>query len=154
MFYECYGSKFSIDREYGNAYWKCNVPNEIEYAWLEDIKNNLSYKIKTSHGAEQHTYVTYICQILSTEKSIDLLLSLLNTDNDCFTKLLYCEHIKHLSIRMTDKIKHDNIVRIIKEQKQLILSDISNIDAEYKISQYMRNYDFSVDNLIKRIEKL
>lgn len=154
IFYDCYGSHFFIDREYGNIYKKYNVPKEIENEWLNDIKNTLSYKIKTSHGSEQHRYVSYICNILSSEESIDLLLSLLRTNTDSFTKLLYCEEAKRLLVTVADDVKYNEIVEMIKEQKSLILSDITNIDADYKTLYYMKDYDFLPDNLIKRVEKL
>lgn len=153
IFYGCYGSRSSIDKEYGKLYSKYNVPKEIEEIWLKDIKSILKEKICQSSSAEQHRYVTYLCDISEISENIDLLLILLQQDIDSFTRLLYCEKLISL-IKKTNNATYNKIRKIIIDQRKIILSNISDIDDSYKKLSYMKDYDFSVGNLIKRIDRL
>lgn len=152
MFYSCYGSYQSIDREYGNLYYAYHVPKSLETEWLDDIQNELREKISNSSGNEQFLHVVHLCLTLNKASCLALFINLLDTEIDSFSRLLYCEQIKDLiPINSDDDQK---ICSILNVQKNKLLTNVITIDNSYLSSRYLRNYDFSDSNIIERISKL
>jgi len=151
MFFECYGSEFFIDREYGDRYRRFCVPKELEEQWREEIRIDLKNKIYQSSGCEQHNYVTYFCRIVSDEEAVALLTEVLDK-NDSFTRLLYLESL-------TDYLNkggelEQQIREAAEKQIEYIKLHLSNVDEAYGELPYMRDYDFSERNLLTRLESL
>lgn len=155
IFFSCYGSKFCIDREYGDEYRKYNVPDYMEKEWLNDIQKELYCKINSSFGCEQSHNVSLLCLTLEAEKSAKLLMDLLNDmREDSFTRLLYCEQLVKLIRDIKTVSLKESVVQEVWTQMNYILSNLQDIDEKYKQSKYLQDSDFSNENLLERVYRM
>lgn len=154
IFYMCNGSHFFIDREYPKEYKKCRVPKEIEEQWLEEIKNNFLTNIDVKKGADRVTYISYYIHLLDGASAVRFLFEILKkTDFDTFSLIILAETLKHLSKDVSEQLKEE-INNLLLKLKKMMLSNEIIIDESYKRKPGMKDYDFSNENVIRRINKI
>ena len=65
IYFQCLGSKFFIDREYGQQYKKFNVPTAIEESWKKELCDTLKREIEYNEGC-----LRYIQQLKQLNRQI------------------------------------------------------------------------------------
>lgn len=151
IFWEFSGNRFHIDRE---EYKKCEVPKNTEQQWLNEIKIDLLSKIKVSKGSAKLYGFRYI-PFLDTESAIDFLIAVLKQkDLDTFSTIILSEKLKqHLSCDLSE-VTAKKIKSTLAFGKEKMLTQKIEIDDRYKSLSYMADYDFSDENILKRIRRI
>lgn len=157
IYYLCLGSDMAIDREY-KEYRKYNVPETIEKEWKNDIKNILLRRIVTEKGCARMQAVGAYIQLVDAKQAVTFLLNFVRQKTlDVFSEILVLESLKHYLSCETHKLSLaliEQIQQVIKEEKQRLQKSDMVIDASYKELNYMKDYDFSNSNILKRINAL
>lgn len=151
LYYQYYGNKFGMHYDLGNEYEDCNIPKEIENEWKKDILGKLENEISTAQGSDLHFAVNRYINLLPADT--EWLMQLLQTrEMDTFTAIIFCETLKDMARMLITK----SIVvrRFLDEFKVKLLCQPITIHETYKNAVYMRDYDFSHDNIIKRINAI
>ena len=156
IFYKYNGSIVSIEREVGDEYAKCKIPNDVEAIWRKDIMERLLEKIGNSHGADKFSHICGYAQLLSDEQAVDFLLHIINNDNlDTFTCLLLCESLKrYLGSAFVDETRKGKILSVLDDRRDKMTHTKIAIDGSYMNKSYMEDYDFSEENIKSRIRRL
>ena len=156
IFFRCLGSKVSIDREYGNKYARMKVPSELENLWKKEICDNLLKQIKEKTGCIRMHAVNAYTQIVDSDIAVSFLLNFLNDRTlDTFSMILVLEDLKkYMNLASVSAEYKLRIKETIDRCKVLLLKSKLTIDDSFKSLYYMRDYDFSDDNLIKRINSI
>ncbi len=132
IFFECYGSRFCIDREYGDEYEKCNIPKVYEQQWMQEVKELLRFKIYDASGYDLFYYVDTYSDLLKANEAINYLLSFLKEKKiDSFTSLLLLEECKRKILLLNnsdEKIEYLNEIEVLKAK---YLSKPICIDSSY-----------------------
>lgn len=166
VFFDYDGNLFSIDREVPE-YRHYNVPKDEEEVWKQTIINTLLEEIRTLKGYDQSVKVTKLLSIYGHHNNIQLLEELLEDNTiDTFSKVLYLEQLNkeklgvHISIKYKI-LKIDDPKTYIKQlndkisnYKIMLINTPVTIDESYKQNYALKYYDFSKDNIIKRIETI
>lgn len=155
IFFKYDGSHFNIDTECPKEYKKCEIPKEIEQQWLEEIKDNFLKSIDVEKGSHRVALINRYIQLLDNTSAVYFLIEMLNKkDLDTFSMIILAESIKHyLSLNISDGLK-EKINILLLQLKDVMLSGEIKIDECYKKAWYMKDYDFSTANIVKRINKL
>lgn len=155
IFFRYKGSRFHIDRECPKEYKQCKVPKDIEQQWLEEIKINLLREINIEKGHNKVILINHYIQLLDNESAVHFVIEILNqTDLDTFSMIILAETLKHyISTDISEQLKQEinNLLLILKK---IMLNGEIKIDESYKKNPYMKDYDFTKENTIKRINKL
>ena len=156
IFYECYGSNFNIEREYGKQYKLCNIPIEVEDVWRKDIIQQLVYKIDNTIGAQKIENIEHYLQLITNNDALDFLKKSLKKEMDTFSRIIICEKLKHCAkvIAIKDSALLENINNLLLENVNKMLNEKIVIDCSYFNFQYMQDYDFSDDYIRKRISDI
>ncbi len=159
IFYKYKGSKFNISRDLGDEYKKCYIPEEIEDEWKKDIISNLMTEIKKEVGSLRIEAISAFIQINSPNDSISMLFEVLKCDNlDTFSTIIVCEFLKNFIDTnrnfLINKEQTTHIEKILETKKRKMLSSQINIDSSFIMLPYMKDYDFSEQNIVNRIQKL
>ena len=170
IFFECKGNSFNIDRDWGEDYYDCNVPKEIEQKWQKEIEANwpnelseLLTQIKTETIVSQVSSLLYelaMFEGLTYENRVNHFRSYLKDNKlDAFTTILLCEDLKLIKRynryqKIPNIALNSEIDEIIKFYVRKMLSESITIDNSYKKLRYMQNYDFSDENIKNRIKDL
>lgn len=159
IYFQCLGSKFFIDREYGQQYKKFNVPPAIEESWKKELCDILKREIKYNEGCLKIDAVGKYIQLLNANASVEFLNGFLGqTKLDSFSTLILIETLKryylHSASYGLSGYSKELILTSIKHYKMNLLSSKITVDQSYKNSPSMRGYDFSEANIISRIKKL
>ncbi|HIS37333.1 TPA: hypothetical protein IAC10_12035 [Candidatus Scatousia excrementigallinarum] len=158
IYYDCLGSRETIDREYYHEYRKYNVPFELEEEWKQDICNTLLHRIENESGFFRIEAIGAYIQIIDSNSAINFLLDILKKRLDTFSAILVLETLKNYLSH--DKIYHLplDVKLLIKETinkyKLLLIKSDIEVDEFFKNLYYMKDYDFSDTNIIKRINLL
>lgn len=146
------GSRFHIDRECPDEYKKCRVPKNIEQQWLEEIKSDLLLNIKVKKGCSKVTLINHYITLLDDEMAIEFLIEIINQkDLDTFSNIILMESLKrYLSSDISNAIA-EKIKNTLVSEKMVMLTRKIEIDDQYKALPYMADYDFSNENILKRI---
>lgn len=149
LYYEYYGNKFGIWHELRTQYDDCNVPKEIELEWKKDILNKLEKEIDTAQGAYlavavgRYIYLTYDAEWLMRLLQARVI--------DTFTAIILCEELKDMMLHTNDKQRSARIRLFLDEYKTELLNNPIIIHETYKTDKYLRDYDFSDNNIRSRI---
>lgn len=156
IFYKYNGSIVSIEREVGDEYAKCKIPSDVEAIWQKDIMEELLKKIGKSHGADKFSHICECVQLLSEEQAVDFLLHIINNDNlDTFTCLLLCESLKrYLGSAFVDEMRKGEILSVLDDRRDKMTHVKIVVDGSYMNKSYMKDYDFSEENIKSRIRRL
>jgi hypothetical protein len=158
IFFQYNGSYFGMDHDgVGHDYRKCNIPKDIEYKWLDEIKNELVKMIMNEKDNQKLTTYFYIFSNLNISDDIKVktIFNYLNNHNlDTFSSILICENLK-------DILKNCTSNEIKKEIKDFIIvfhnklnSKRITVDNSHINNPYMKQYDFSDNNIRKRLNNL
>ena len=157
IYYLCLGSDVAIDRDY-KEYRKYNVPETIEKEWKNDIENILLCRIVTEKGYARMQAVGAYMQLVDAEQAVTFLLDFIRQNTlDVFSDILVLESLKQYLSCETHKLSLDlkeQIQQVIQEEKQRLQTSDMVIDSSYKELNYMKDYDFSNSNILKRINAL
>lgn len=155
IFFRFNGSCFHIDRDCPDEYKKCGVPKDIEQQWLEEIKINFLTNINVEKGCSKVILINNYIQLLDNESAVDFLIEILNQmELDTFSMIIVLETLKqYLSYSISEKQK-ERINSSLILFKNVMLSQKIEVDDKYKGLSYMNNYDFSDENVIKRINRI
>ena len=155
IFFRFNGSRFHIDRECPDEYKKCGVPKSIEQQWLEEIKINLLRKINIEKGSSKVVLINNYIQLLDNKLAIEFLIEVLNQEDlDTLSMIILLERLKqYLNYNLSEETR-EKIKNIILALKKTMLTQKIEIDNKYKELSYMNGYDFSNENIIKRIKKI
>lgn len=155
IFFRYYGSSFYIDSECGDEYRKCNVPRDVEKAWSKEIKHNLICRIKITSGAERIKFVNLYIQLLDCTDSVNFLISMLREYRmDTFSSILLAESLKTLAEKCQDTETKNTALSELKSIKIRLKSEKPTVDSSYTEPDYMKDYDFSEEAVLKRIDRL
>lgn len=167
IFFKYYGDRFHIGREEGQKYDDCNVPKEIELIWLSEVKKTLERNLNNSIDSKKMILLDKLTRISSISENLAVIYKILNANKlDTFTQILLCEYLvrekkKIQDFASYDKIKYEQnrhliieINNILRLYNQKLLSSSITIDESYKITPHMKDYDFSEENIKKRINNL
>lgn len=155
IFFRFNGSRFHIDRECQDEYKKCRVPKDIERQWLEEIKINCLKNISVERGYNKVILINNYIQLLDNSSAVCFLIGILNqTDLDTFSMIILVETLKHyLSSYVLEPLKEKTTNLLLMLKKTMLDNEIK-IDESYKKNPYMKDYDFTKENIIKRIKNL
>lgn len=92
---------------------------------------------------------------LDTESAIDFLIAVLKQkDLDTFSTIILSEKLKqHLSCDLSE-VTAKKIKSTLAFGKEKMLTQKIEIDDRYKSLSYMADYDFSDENILKRIRRI
>jgi hypothetical protein len=166
VFFDYDGNLFSINREVPE-YRHYNVPKDVEDVWKKTIINNLLEEVENSIGHEKTVKVTKLLAIYGHSNNIQLLEALLEDDTlDTFSKILYLEDLNREKLGVNISIKY-KILKIedpksyitdlndkILDYKSKLLNSPITIDESFKQNYALKYYDFSDENIIRRIENI
>lgn len=155
IFFRFNGSRFHIDRECPDAYKKCGVPKSVEQQWLEEIKIGFLKNISVESGHSKIILINNYIQLLDNESAVHFVIEVLNqTDLDTFSMIILAETLKHYkSAYISERLKQE-INKLLLLLKKIMLNGEIKIDESYKKDPYMKDYDFTKENIINRINKL
>lgn len=151
LYYEYYGNKFGMYYDLKNEYVDCNVPEEVENEWKTDILIKLETEILIAEGSDLQVAVSRYMYLLPAEP--EWLILLLQTRNiDTFTAIIFCEQLKDIARRQSNKRNY--ILNFLAVFKVKLLNEPITIHETYTNAVYMQNYDFSNDNITARINAI
>ena len=155
IFFRFNGSRFHIDRECPDEYKKCGVPNSVEKQWLEEIKIDFLKNISVESGHSKVILINNYIQLLDNESAVHFVIEVLNqTDLDTFSMIILAETLKHYkSAYISERLKQE-INKLLLLLKKIMLNGEIKIDDSYKKDPYMKDHDFTKENIINRINKL
>lgn len=155
IFFEFSGNHFHIDRECPDEYKKCGVPKDVEQQWLDEIKTDLLSKIKVSKGHAQVVLINRYISLLANELAVEFLIRVLKqTDLDTFSRIILLETLKQYLSCGLSEVMVEEIENILAYGKKIMLTQKITIDDQYKSISYMADYDFSDENILKRINRI
>lgn len=159
IYFQCLGSKFFIDREYGKQYKKFNVPTAIEESWKKELCDTLKREIEYNEGCLRIDAIGAYIQLLNANAAVEFLNAFLEqTKLDSFSILILIETLKNYYLHSTSyglsEYNKELILLKIKHYKMNLLSSKITVDQSYKNLPCMEEDDFSDENIISRIEKL
>lgn len=135
-------------------YEKYKVPKTIENMWLNDIKESLLSKIKSTNNPEKLIFIGEYINLLDYASAVDFLINTLdNYCGDTFSFIILIEKLKDISNKVNNDLK-EKIEAKVKVYKDLALKQEIVIDDYHKKLPYMKDYDFSPENIIKRINEI
>lgn len=151
LYYQYYGSKFGMWHDLGDEYEKCYVPQEIEAEWKTDILSKLETEIEAAEGSDLQVAVSRYMYLLPADPEW-LILLLQTRDMDTFTAIIFCEQLKNMT--NIPNIKNMYVRNFLDRFKVKLLSQPVTVHETYVNAEYMRNYDFSDDNIKARINAI
>ena len=155
LFYKYNGSTFGLEHDLGDEYSNCNVPKEIEELWLVDIKKILYNQVETTTGYERVGHIYNLLHISRPEDNVKLLVDIIqNSQMDTFSLIRLCEELKRQQKHITSQDIKNSIKQLLKQQVNKMMSQPIVIDQNYKTDFHMRDYDFSDENIKRRISQL
>ena len=94
-------------------------------------------------------------KILINNGAVHFVIEVLNqTDLDTFSMIILAETLKHYkSAYISERLKQE-INKLLLILKKIMLNGEIKIDESYKKNPYMKDYDFTKENIINRINKL
>lgn len=155
IFFKYNGSHFHIDRECPNEYKQCRVPKDVEQQWLEEIKINSLRNISVERGHNKVILINHYIQLLDNNSAVRFLIDSLNqTYLDTFSMIILAETLRHyVSKNIPEQLKQESNKLLLMLKKKMLNGEIE-VDETYKKNPYMKDYDFTKENIIKRINKL
>ena len=135
-------------------YEKYKVPKTIENMWLNDIKESLLSRIKSSNNPEKLIFIGEYINLIDYASAVNFLINTLdNYCGDTFSFIILIEKLKDISHKVNNDLK-EKIEAKVKVYKDIALKQEIVIDDYYKKLSYMKDYDFSPENIIKRINEI
>lgn len=172
LFFECKGNSFNIARDWGDEYYNCNIPKKVEKEWRKEIEaewpkeiDELIAKIKKESVKDKldnlFSDLTHHGGLTYESKSNHILSYLGSNANrlDTFTIIRLCEDLKLIKrYSQYEKVQNKELCSKIDETVKFyadkLLSEPITVDDSYKNSRHMQDYDFSDENIRKRIQHL
>lgn len=155
LFYDCYGSKVCLDRNYDTEYSNCNISIELENEWRKDVIKILENHIDTLEDQEKIESINKYLQIVSSELQISKLIELLDGgDIDSFTRLQLCEMLSEIYIRSKNSLNTEIVRRNIEKNITLLTNNSITIHESYKKCNWLGEEFFSKDAISKRIRRI
>ncbi len=155
IFFKYNGSHFHIDRECPNEYKQCGVPKDVEQQWLEEIKINSFRNISVERGHNKVILINRYIQLLDNNSAVRFLIDILNqTDLDTFSMIILAETLRHYESRNIPEQLKQKINKLLLILKKKMLNGEIKVDDTHKKNPYMKDYDFTKENIIKRINNL
>ena len=135
-------------------YEKYKVPKSIENMWINDIKNSILAKIKLSNNHQKVILVNSYVHLLDNISAIEFLINTLDEYcGDTLSFIILIENLKQFYNNANNDLK-EKIESKIKKYKYEVLNKEIVIDDYYKTLSYMQDYDFSLEGIRERINKL
>ena len=166
MFFECQGSMMHLDREFPQ-YRGFKISPETEKIWKEEIISKILLEIKHQTGIERTNSLNKLSNIYESDAMIQFLYDHLEMSNlDGYSKIICLEILKKMMQSLNIMNKYNKLnqpdaktyVQAIKDKINLYKNNLSHqeitIDESYKDSYLLKYYDFSQENLKKRIEQI
>lgn len=151
IFFECYGSHFFIDREYGTKYKKCLVPKEIENIWKNEILDIVLNKINSEKGMNLVFFVDRYIDLVEPKSVCIFLMNLLGKKTfDTLTTLILLETFKNI-INVNNLKNEEYLIFIENSKKQLMIAEISIDQSFYVIND---ETILNKEKILERINKL
>jgi hypothetical protein len=157
LFFRYFGNLFHMWQDGAlDEYRKLKIPKQIEDEWYQVLRNE--YQKQICEEPDPFKKVSQLTNLLDLGSKAGEVMPLaeqvLTGDLDTFSRILICESLKRY-----DKDSHSNKVHravdaIITSQKGHLQSSEIHVDVRYKDLPYMKNDDFSLDNIKKRINLL
>lgn len=145
----------SIHRELGEEYFKCKIPKDLEKIWQKDIEVSLLLQIEKANGSYMINVINSYLHLLDVDSRINFLLKKINEiELDTFSRLILCESLKRECHYNTDNLINSKIRESLTKTKERMLNERIIVDKSYKESSYMRDYDFSTENILYRIKQI
>ena len=122
---------------------------------MEEIKKVLYGKVLKTKGNERISAMTDYIQIISDEDAIKFLINILHhVELDTFSSIIIVESLKDYLHKNIDSILKQSIKNEINMTKEKILNNKVIIDDSFKKLPYMKDYDFSDNAIVDRINKI
>lgn len=158
IFTRCKGNRTVMAQEgLLEEYILCKVPKRIEAGWAEDYVGALKSACLLSSG-DKHVALACAClPLLSEDDACTFLLQLCERDIDTFGLILLYEQLRRYHTEHHKKISTPLSARVattLLRAKQKLLAKPITVDESYKEIPAMKDYDFSEENLRKRINLL
>lgn len=155
IFYANSGSHFRMwQNGVITEYEKYMVPKSIENMWLSEIKKSILAKIKLSNNHQKVILINSYVHLLDNISAIEFLINTLDEYcGDTFSFIILIENLKQFYNKVNNDLKEKIKSKIIKYKCEVLNQKII-IDDYYKTLSYMRDYDFSLEGIIERINKL
>ena len=153
IFFRCNGSYSLMIRDgVFKEYKKFKIPQDTEKKWMDMlIFSKKEQVISEKHHAKKTLMINELMNYgIREEEILSLVVDILSEGIDSFSRILLCESIKSLG----KNGKVHKIGDIISEQKEILLTNPIVIDDFYRELYYMRGYDFSESNIVRRISNL
>jgi|GEM_PF-1134970 len=155
LFYECYGSKVCLDRNFGKEYARCNISKDLEIKWKKDILEMLEEQITVLDGNSKTSAIIYYLQIVSQEKQINKLVEILKERNlDSFSRLLISEMLSEIYDKSSNTLNKMYIKKVIDDNIQILKNAKIIIHESYKKSEFLDEKHFSEDAVKSPIKKI
>ncbi len=158
LFFRYGGNKFGMERnDELKRYEGYHIPKEIENQWFEVIYKDFATKIENKiNNVDLIINISSLINLgIKESETINFIISILKTKVlDTFTIIRIYEEMKKI---IKSSKSNDNISliknEIIKSHDKLLSSPIT-IANEYLSLSYMKDYDFSDENIKKRVSSL
>lgn len=131
------------------------MPKDVEQQWLDEIKKDLLSKSKDSKGHAQVVLLNRYIPLLANELAVEFLIGVLKqTELDTFSRIILLETLKQYLSCDLSEVMVKEIESILAYGKKIMLTQKITIDDQYKSISYMADYDFSDENILKRINRI
>ena len=152
LFFRFYGNiHYMMQEGMYDEYKKLKIPQKIESMWrqelFEDTKELLDNE--TSIYGKVVLVGNLLTYGIKTDVVASIIVNLLNSEIDTFSKILLCEELKRC---FYNEKNISNLSAVLEIQKQNMLGRDITIDEKYLLN--MAGYDFSDFNIKKRINAL
>ena len=134
-----------------NEYKKLKIPKEIEKMWRQELFEDTKKQLHNETSIYKKVILvgTLLNYGINTDVVVSIIVDLLNSEIDTFSKILLCEELKRC---FYNEKNTSGLIEILEMQKQNMLSKDITIDEKYFLN--MSGYDFSDFNIRKRINAL
>lgn len=158
LFFRYGGNKFVMyQNDDLKKYEGYHIPKEIEDQWLEIIFKDYVTEVENySNSLDLIINISSLVNLgIKESETISLIISILNTKLlDSFTAISICEEMK----KIIKSSKSSDNISLIKNEITInhdkLLSAPITIANEHSSLSYMKDYDFSDENIKKRISTL
>lgn len=152
LFFRFYGNMHHMMQEgVYSEYKKLKIPKEIENIWIQELFEHTKQQLHQETRMDKKVVLlrSLANYGVGTEIVVSIIIDLLNSEIDTFSKILLCEELKRC---FRNEKQPPEVSELLEIQKENMLSNDITIDEKYLSN--MSGYDFSDSNIKKRINAL
>lgn len=152
LFFRFYGNPhYMLQEGIYNEYKKLKIPKEIEKIWRQELFEDTKKQLHNETSIYEKIILlgNLLNYGVNTDVVVSIIVDLLNSEIDTFSKILLCEELKRC---FHNEKNTSNLIEILEMQKKNMLSKDITVDEKYFSN--MLGYDFSDCNIRKRINAL